>query len=310
MPAKTLSLFSLSEMFPDEASAVRFVESQLWGDAPICPFCGGKESTPRPKRHGHHCKSCRKDFTVRIGTVYQCSRLPLRKWLFAAYLMETARKGISSLQLSKELDITQKSAWFLMHRLRRSCSPSPVPLDGLVEIDETFIGGLERNKHEGKKLKAGRGAVGKSAVLGMRERGGRTLAMPIAEVDAETLRGKIREHVAPGSVIFTDEHKGYAALDGEAYMHLPVNHSAKEFVRKMAHTNGIESVWAVLKRGYKGVYHNWSMKHLGLYVDEFAFRLNQGNCEVDTIDRIAALVSGAAGKRLTWDELTKPRDAD
>ena len=242
---------------------------------------------------------------MRTGTVYAHSKLPLRLWIFAAYLHNCARKGISSLQLSKELDITQKSAWFLLHRLRESAaSEIGELLSGVVEVDETYIGGRESNKHECKKLKIGRGTVGKTPVLGMRERGGRVIALPVADTTAATLQGAIRENVAVGSQLMTDENSAYTGVGGVFYQHRSVKHSAKEFVNAMAHTNGIESVWAVMKRGFNGVYHQWSAKHLHRYVDEFAFRLNEGNCRVDTIDRLSAMIRASAGKRLTYKALT------
>ena len=176
-------------------------------------------------------------------------------------------------------------------------------LTGEVEIDETFLGGREWNKHERKKQKAGRGPVGKTAIVGLRERGGRVRAIPVENLDGPTLKKIIRDNVDPESTLYTDDHRGYSGLDKE-YKHKKVKHSAKEFVDGMAHTNGIESVWAVLKRGFNGVYHQWSRKHTRAYVDEFTFRLNEGNCEIDTEDRLASLFRSMVGKKITFEELT------
>jgi transposase-like protein len=208
------------------------------------------------------------------------------------------------MQLAKEIGITQKSAWFVLHRLREACGDDASKLSGLVEIDETFIGGKESNKHEAKKLKAGRGPVGKTTVLGMRERGGKTLAMIIESPSMMEIQGAIFARVKFGSTLMTDEHKSYEGLNGSLFQKQSVNHSSGEYVRGMAHTNGIESVWAVLKRGLHGVYHHVTEKHLGRYIDEFAFRLNEGNVTRHTLDRLASFVDTVAGKRITYKELT------
>jgi transposase-like protein len=235
--------------------------------------------------------------------VFERSHVPLHKWVYAMYLLVTARKGISSMQLAKEIGVTQKTAWFMLGRLREACGSDFGKLTGIAEIDETYIDGKEGNKHEGKKLHAGRGGVGKTVVLGMRERGGRIVARPVDGTDGETLRTEIRESVEPGATIHTDERRGYAGLGGD-YQHETIVHSAGEYARDDGvTTNGIESVWAVLKRGLHGVYHHASDKHLYRYVDEFTFRLNEGNVKRHTLQRLDSFVAGVAGKRLTYKDL-------
>lgn len=308
MSKSTISTFQLFELFPDEPTARVYLESRLWPNGPVCPQCkSSARVTVRPKGF-YRCGACNKfTFSVRDGTIFGCSKIPLHKWVYAMYLLVTSRKGISSMQLAKEIGITQKSAWFMLQRLREACS-TPDNIDklrGIIEIDETFVGGKERNKHEHKKLKAGRGSVGKTAVLGMRERGkhGRTVAMVLPSTDAGTIQNEIHGAIEAGSQLYTDEFGAYTDLNGLFFQHDTCNHSAGQWVNGVAHTNSIESVWAVLKRGLHGIYHHASPKHLHRYVDEFAWRLNEGNVIIHTLHRLDAFVDATAGRRITYKEV-------
>ena len=300
----TISTFQLFQMFPDQESARVYLEARRWPNGPVCPVCQKGDRITVREGGFYRCNACKEDFTVRTGTIFERSHVPLHKWLYAMYLLVTARKGISSLQLSKQIGITQKSAWFVLGRLREACGADLKVLRGIVEVDEAYIGGLEVNKHASKRRRLGRGAVGKAAVLGMRERGGRTVALHVEDVNTASLHRAIHKHIEVGSTIHSDEHAAYQGLGGLFFQRATVNHGAGEYVRDGVHTNSIESVWAVMKRGIHGVYHKTSEKHLGRYVNEFTFRLNEGNVKRHTFERLNDLIAAAGRRRITYKELT------
>jgi transposase-like protein len=302
MSRSTISTFQLFQKFPDVETARKYLESRLWPKGPICPTCLKGERIGVRKDGFYRCHACKLDFTVRTGTIFERSHVPLHKWIYAMYLLVTARKGISSLQLGKEIGITQKSAWFVLQRLREACGNDLTMLRGIVEVDEVYLGGLELNKHMKKRMYGDAGVPAKTAVVGMRERAGRTKAVLPEVISSMSLEKAIRDNVELGSTIHTDEFRQYR-LAGKSFNRQTINHLKGEYSKNGVTTNGIESVFAVLKRGLHGVYHHASKKHMARYVDEFTFRLNDGNVKRHTWDRLDSFVSAVAGKRLTYKRL-------
>ena len=302
--ATTLSLFQLTDQYPTEDHAIQYFERLRWSGTPTCAKCEqAHKITPQKKRGTYWCGACRAYFTVFTNTPMENTRIAIRKWILAAYFLLTDRKGIASVELGKKLRIKQQHAWYLLHRLRTACEPSPDQLSGVIEVDETFVGGKARNLHSKKRRGRKTGWDGKQPVLGLRQRGGKVVARCIQGTDRFTLTSEVQKSVQKHSLVYTDNHSGYDPLPSQGYVHESLNHTANEYVRGEAHTNSIESVWAVLKRGLKGTYHHVSVKHLNRYVNEFTFRLNEGNCQVDTADRMAALFRAMIGKRITYKEL-------
>ena len=304
--ARTVNLKDLLTYFSTEEKCVAWLEQAMWNGKPVCPHCHGTANIgPYPsKRFTYWHKDCHDSFTVKTKTVMHSSKTPLVNWIITIYTVLTARKGVSAMQLSKELGVQYRTAWYLLQRVREACKSGQLMLSNVVEIDETFIGGKERNKQKGKRSHIERKAYEKKQiVLGLRERGGKTLAKPVDGTDRLTLWTEIQQHVTQGSTLYTDDHPSYKGIERKRFTHQSVNHSDEEYVRGLIHTNGIESVWSIFKRSIHGTWHHVSFKHLQRYIDEAAFRLNEGNCEVDTMDRMQAVVSGMSDKRIPYREL-------
>lgn len=295
------TLPQLLKYFHDDKTCVEFLTQQRWGDTVACPHCGNCKVYTTNR--GYKCaeKTCAKKFSVTSGTIFENTKLPLQIWFGAMYLTTTHKKGISSLQLATDLGITQKTAWFLLHRIREMLKDkAPELLDGIVEIDECIVGGRIGNIHQSKKVNKPH-HFNKTTMFGLVERQGNVVLRVVENRNGSTLRPLINNMVSKDAFIFTDKLAAYRGLDKEYKGHATVDHEAKEYVRGNVHTNSIEGVWSLLKRGIVGIYHYVSPKHLHRYCDEFSFRYNSR--KVDTIDRWESAFRNIDGRRLTYKGL-------
>jgi transposase-like protein len=294
--------------FHNEDAAFEHLEQALWPEGPVCPHCGvvGHATKLQGEKHRRgvwKCneKECRKQFTVKVGTVFEHGRMPLHKMLQAVYLMCASKKGMSAHQLHRTLGITYKTAWFLAHRIREAMREGKLGQLGgagkIVEIDETYVGGKDKNKHSRKRR--GKGGMDKEIVFALVERGGKVRSHHVPSVNAKTLRPLLKEQLAEASRLMSDD--GGARVGREFPNHEAVNHSINEYVRGDVHTNTIEGYFSIMKRGISGVYHHVSQKHLRRYLAEFDFRYNErAALGVNDLARTRKALSGIAGKRMTY----------
>lgn len=288
--------------FADPENASNFLAQMRWPNGVECPACDGREVSYLSTRRLWKCKACKKQFSVKVGSIMEDSPIGLDRWLAAIWLIANAKNGISSCELARSLGMTQKSAWFVLHRIRKAMqNGSLAKMSGHIEVDETFIGGKARNMHKGKRSKYwGTGHDGKIAVMGLLERhGGEVRTMVVDGTRRHQLMPKVRDHVENGSQIYTDAHSSYIGLNSD-YIHNVINH-AERYVDGLIHTNGIENFWALLKRSIRGTYVSVEPFHLFRYLDEQTFRFNTR--KGTDADRFVKAAAALTGKRLTYDEL-------
>jgi len=294
-------------IFQDADKAREWLEAALWTDGPVCPHCGTVDTATKvmgaSARPGlYMCNSCRKQFTVTVGTVFERSKIPLNKWLLATFLLSASKKGMSTHQLSRMLDVSYKSTWFMMHRIREAMREGHFPgaLGGegkFVEADETYVGGKETNKHRSKRNSKNIGGMGKEIVFALVERNGRVRSHHVASVSAKTLRPILVSQLHPKTLLMTDDAGQYRHMSKD-FTHETVNHGIGEYVRGEAHTNTVEGYFSILKRGLVGTYHHVSPAHLKRYVGEFDFRYNTRG--MTDMERTLIAAQGIKGKRLTY----------
>ena len=312
-----ISMLKLARMFPDEEAARRWFENIVWPQGiRYCPNCGSDNTYEcKHVKMPYKCreKQCGKYFSVKTGTVMAGSPIPLLKWLYAIYLDTTSLKGVSSMKLHRDIEVTQKTAWFMQQRIREAWAKRPNnKYQGPVEVDETYMGGKRKNMSNAKRRElagTGRGAVGKTAVVGMKDRQTNLVNAEVVErTDRPTLQGFVVKHTEPDAVIYTDEATAYEGLPN----HESVKHSASQYVKRMEdqniHTNGIESFWSMLKRAHMGTFHKISPKHMQRYVDEFSGRHNIRRS--NTIEQMRYLAGALIGRRLPYAELIADNGLD
>jgi transposase-like protein len=270
-----MNIIQVYKQFPTQKDCIKHLEKVRWNDIPVCPYCNSKKQSPAPKEQRYHCNGCNTTYSVTVGTIFHKTKCDLQKWFLAISLTLNAKKGISARQLARDIEVTKDTAWYMLMRIRKTFVDDAELLEGIIEVDETYVGGKNRNRHKDKKTEGGQGRGGddKTAVVGTLQRDGKVKAQKVKDVSRKTLHGIVKQNVKEGSQLMTDEWKSYNGL-ALLYGHEVVRHAMNEYVNGACHTNTLEGFWSLLKRGVIGQYHYVTPLYLNQYINEFCFRYN------------------------------------
>lgn len=268
-----MNIIQVYKQFPTHLDCIKHLEKVRWNNEPICPYCQSKSQSPIPKEHRYHCNNCNTTYSVTVQTIFHKTKCDLQKWFLAISLVLNAKKGLSARQLARDIEVTKDTAWYMLMRIRKAFVDDSELLEGIIECDETFIGGRNKNRHKDKKKKDGQGGANMIVVGGTLQREGKVKAQKISDRSTKTLHDFVKKNVKEGSSVMTDELKAYNGLS-KLYNHQVVNHGVKEYVNGICYTNTLEGFWSLLKRGVIGQYHYVTSKHLNKYINEFCYRYN------------------------------------
>lgn len=270
-----MNIVSIYKRFPTQTDCIKHLENVRWNNVPVCPYCNSKNQSPLPKEHRYHCNNCNTTYSVTVQTIFHKTKCDLQKWFLAISLVLNAKKGLSARQLARDIEVTKDTAWYMLMRIRKAFKEYGELLEGIIEVDETYVGGKNKNRHKDKKTEGGQGRGGddKTPVVGTLQRDGKVKAQKAKDVSRKTLHGIVKQNVKEGSTVMTDEWRSYNGLS-LLYGYQVVSHTMGEYVNGACHTNTLEGFWSLLKRGVIGQYHYVTAKHLNQYIDEFCFRYN------------------------------------
>ena len=280
-----MNIIEVYKKYPTQKDCIEHLELIRWRGEPSCPYCKSLNATSMPKENRYHCNSCNTSYSVTVSTIFHKTKVDLQKWFLAISIILNAKKGISARQLARDLEVDKNTAWYMQMRIRKAMFEQKDLFEGIVEADETYIGGKNKNRHNDKKVQNGQGrnTKDKTPIFGILERGGKIKAVKVKDVTSKTLKRIINESVSKESTIITDEWKSYSSLHNK-YEHMVIAHCKGEYVNGIAHTNTIEGFWSLLKRGITGQYHHITKQYLDKYIDEFCYRYNN-RMEIDLFEK-------------------------